>query len=493
VTDDPTAAPLPELPGVDPRVLLRAMAAAGVDTNDPAAVRGWLASTGVDLPDEADDDSEDFAEFEEVSYKELFGLPDRLPPLRLPPDEELARDARESRLLALAHRLVEWVGERRAVDDRGELTPADSADAASALGIEVAGPVEDMAGVPELVHLWELAESVELIEIDDEEARPGAAVPVWPDGDDEDVLDVWATALAVVVTSLDLDVDLHGEEELDFYGAGPGVLVALFLARNSGVPYAELTELIRDTATAECPPAAWDAWVAAHSDPAHVLLARLHEVGAVTLDDEVARLTPLGQWAMWSQLVDSDVEVPILPPAPEMTAADLVAAAEGFTEDELGAETTEWLGLRDPRDAAGELLGVAAEGEPAERMFATSVVTTQIGAAAEPHWRAALDDQRLRAYAKLALAMSPDTQDVAWLLTDVLAATSDVEGPHDIAEQLSAAVPPGQEQEIFDLMWRLPHPWAGEVLTMLGSHHPDRQIAKAARKAAFKAASSQPR
>ncbi|HEU5108106.1 MAG TPA: hypothetical protein VFT95_06070, partial [Micromonosporaceae bacterium] len=253
-----------------------------------------------------------------------------------------------------------------------------------------------------------------------------------------------------------------------------------------------LTELVRETATAECPPAAWDAWVAAHSDPTQVLLTRLHELGAVTLDEELARLTPVAQWAMWSQFMDSDVDVPILPPVPEMTAGDLVAAAEGFTEEELTAETTEWLGLREPAVAARELLEVAADGEPAERMYATSVVTARIGAAAEPHWRAALDDQRLRAYAKLALELEPDPGDVAWLLTDVLATTSDLEGPEDIAGQLSAAVPPGQEQEIFDLMWRLPHPWAGEVLTMIGSHHPDKQIAKAARKAAFKAASYQP-
>jgi hypothetical protein len=228
---------------------------------------------------------------------------------------------------------------------------------------------------------------------------------------------------------------------------------------------------------------------AAPAPPAQVLLGRLNDLGAVSVDDnEVVRLTPLGQWAMWAQLQASDVEIDVLPPVEEMIAAELVAAAEGFTEEELAAETAAWLALRTTDDAATELLAVATVSGPADRMYATSVVT-QLGSAVAAHWRQALEDPRLRSYAKLALEIEPTPEDVAWLLTDVLAATSEADGPEEIATQLSDAVPPGQEQEMFDVMWRLPHPSAGEVLTLLGTHHPDKQIAKAARKAAFKAAS----
>jgi hypothetical protein len=38
-------------------------------------------------------------------------------------------------------------------------------------------------------------------------------------------------------------------------------------------------------------------------------------------------------------------------------------------------------------------------------------------------------------------------------------------------------------------MWRLDHPDVADVLRALGDHHPDKEIAKAARKAAFKARS----
>jgi hypothetical protein len=39
------------------------------------------------------------------------------------------------------------------------------------------------------------------------------------------------------------------------------------------------------------------------------------------------------------------------------------------------------------------------------------------------------------------------------------------------------------------MMARVPHPQAADVLTAIGRYYPDKQIAKAARKAAYKAAS----
>jgi hypothetical protein len=52
---------------------------------------------------------------------------------------------------------------------------------------------------------------------------------------------------------------------------------------------------------------------------------------------------------------------------------------------------------------------------------------------------------------------------------------------------LSQAVPAGQEEQIIELMARSGHPAAGPALSALGRRHPDKRIAKAARKAAFKA------
>lgn len=52
-------------------------------------------------------------------------------------------------------------------------------------------------------------------------------------------------------------------------------------------------------------------------------------------------------------------------------------------------------------------------------------------------------------------------------------------------------VPRGREELLFEAMARLPHPEVTEVLTVLGKAHPDKKIAKLARKAAYKAASRQ--
>ena len=501
MADNPTDVELSALPGMDVEAVVQAMIADGVDVADQAAVHAWLADSGgvsaenddpgeddLDLDDDLELGDPDEFDADGISFKEAFGLPDRLPPLRLPSDEQLAESARVSRMLGTARRLAEWF-DGRAVTADVEPVAADCVAAAQALDIDAPPTVERLDDIPELAHLWDLADSVELVEVGEDTVTTGPAFDLWPGGSDEDVLDIWSTALAVAMTSLELDADVHDEQDLDFSGAGGAVLVTLFLVRGGGLPFGEVTELIREMATGEAPARAWDAWVATHGDPARILLTRLHDLGAVTLDEEAARLTPLGLWAMWSQLVDNDVEVPILPPVRELTAQELVAAAEGFTEEELAGETEAWLALRGEEAAARELLDAAAAGEPADRMYATSVVTGRLGGAAGPHWRAALDDPRLRAYAKLALGLKPDSDDLAWLLTDVLAATSEVDGPQDIAAQLSETVPAGQEQEIFELMWRLPHPWAAEVLTMIGAHHPDKNIAKAARKAAFKAAS----
>jgi hypothetical protein len=462
--------------------LMQAMVADGVDTSDAAAVRLWLAAEGFAVDD---DEGEEFEDVEDFSFQEAFGLPERLPPLRLPTDEELAAAARQSPLLAKARELAEWVGDGRALNADGELDATHCVALATALGIGLSDEVEveRIADVPELVHLWEVADSVDLIDVDGETAKAGTAMSEWPDGTDEDVLDIWATALAVIVTSLDLDADLYGDESVDFHGAGGAVLISLFLARNEGLDSGELAEMVDDAVVVT------EAWTSAHGQPADALLTRLAALGATAHDGEIVRLAPLAQWAVWSQLQDSDVEIDVLPPIEEMAAADLVAAADGFTEDELFAEVSAWLALRTPDDAAKELLDVAATGDPGDRIYAVSVVNG-LGAAATEHWRAVLADERLRAYARLALDEELEPTDTAWLLTDALAVTTEDETPEEIAQLLRDAVPAGTEADVFEVMWRLPHPLVGEVLTMVGATHPDKDIAKAARKAAFKVGSN---
>jgi hypothetical protein len=520
------------------RTLTQAMASDGVDLDDQDAVDRWIAHYNERADDEEpfgdDDDLEDYVDDEDLDLKEAFGLPDRLPPVRLPPEPELAAMSRAAPLLGRARRLAEWVAPGRDVTEDVELTAEDTIAAARELGIPVpvkadTGPealpgmpdppaVTSMDDVPELARLWDIAFDARFLELDLEGRRmePGAEMDCWPGGTDEEVLEVWSTTLPCVLNRLTDDANLDDRlgELLDFSDAGWALMVMLFLAKSEGLPVREFADVIRRAATDDLTPdqaeEAWQAWTQAHGDPAEDLLGMLRKLGAVSLADQppgegaedgpVARLTPLGTWAVREVLIEDGVEIPVLPPTDQMTAADLLAAAEGLDEEEFEAETTAWLELRAPDVAASELLAVAAEGAPAERLLAIAAAQ-KLGAAAEPVWRDSLGRPELRPYAKIALTeiaggepgvsvlpgLEPEAADIAWMLTDTLATTSD--DPEELPQQIRDSIPPGQEQQAFDAISLSPHPDAASVLSMIGKHHPDKRIAKAARRSAYKVAS----
>src|SRR5690349_6042914 len=299
--------------------LVHAMAAEGVDLDDQAAVDRWIGRYNAHLAGIGDDEEED-DDF--VDLKEAFGLPDQMAPLRLPLPGELAAQARRAPLMAQLRRLAWWLGAGRSVTEDEELASGDAAEAAAELGVDAA----------RLPHLWWLALDAVFIELDEDEthAIPGESAHAWDDGDDDEVLDIWEMVFALVIgDTLDaaavLDPDLS--DELDFSGHGAGLAVTLFLARPEGLALAAISEVIRASATAELPPAqaekAWQSWVRVHGDPARLLLDMMTELDAVqiadTEDGPVARLTPLGLAAVRTQLVDSGVEIPLLPDAEHMT------------------------------------------------------------------------------------------------------------------------------------------------------------------------------
>ena len=491
--------------------LVHAMAAEGVDLDDQAAVGRWIDRYNAHLAEDSDDEEDD----DLVDLKEAFGLPDQMAPVRLPEPGELAALARRAPLMAQLRKLAWWLGAGRAVTEDEELASGDAAEAAAELGIDVA----------RLPYLWWMALDAVFIDLDEDQtnAVPGESAHAWDQGDEDETLDIWEMVFGLVIgdtlpAAAALDPDRS--EELDFSGHGAALAMTLFLARPDGLSVAEVSEVIRAAATDELPPAqaeeAWQSWVREHGDPARLLLDLMAEHHAIqiadTEDGPVARLTPLGLAAVREQLVESGVEIPLLPDAEHMTAAQLISLAASASEEEFTAETAAWLSYRAAEPAARELLAVAAASDPASRILSVGVVITEIGASAEPVWREVLDRIELRAYAKGALAAlaagdpavaSPpglelDDQDLAWMITDALAAEGwddpgDDAGhePEALVKRLSEAVPAGQELAVFELMARVPHPDAADVLTVIGKHHPDKKIAKLARKSAYKAATRQ--
>ena len=522
------------------RSFVQAMVANGVDMSDQTAVDRWIAeyNARVDPAGAVFDPGQEYEDDgESINFKDAFGLPDQLPPMRLPAEAELAGMARGAPMIDQLLALAAWLGTGRAVTENAELDGGDAAEAATALGLGVPTSRDDQAlpgladlpavgrmrDVPRLDYLWRLALDAGFIELDEDEthAIPGEVAQAWQGGDDDEVLDIWEMMFALVMGTLDVvaSLDPRRSSELDFLGQGAALAVMLFLARPDGLPVTEVSEVIRSSAVDEVAPARaekiWQSWVRAHGDPARLLLDQMVAVGAVRISDsedgDAARLTPLGLAAMRTQFADSEVEVPLLPPAEEMTAADLIAMAEGASEEEFQAETAAWLTYRTPESAARELLSVAVESDPASRVLAVAVVT-ELGAPAEPVWRDVLGQRELRGYAKATLAtlagcdpaaavpseLELADDDLAWVLTDTLVADGwddldDEAGyePVALAERLGEAIPAGRELAAFEMMARVPHPDAASVLTVIGRYHPDKKIAKAARKSAYKAASRQ--
>jgi hypothetical protein len=468
---------------------------------------GHTDADDLDQWDDGDQwDDDDFTgDDDEADLRDAFGLPEELPPLRLPPDAELAAAARAVPMLAELAALAGWVGDGRAIDSAAELPAEDKAAAISAVGV----PAERFAC------LWKYAGAVEWIEeTDDGRVVTGETAREWGSGDDEGAISAWSATFAAVLTEAmcAATADASGyPAEIDFHIPGPGLAMMFFVARREGLTAPEVSEIVEGGLTDELPPGkarnAWDTWRQVYGDPAAVLLDQLAEVGAVTApdpEDGAIRLTPLALREMRLQFTDAGVEVPLLPGSPaEMSAELLIALANGVSDDEFEAESAAWLAARDPGRAAAELLDVAAAGDPADRLVAVAVAT-DIGADAEPAWRSGLETLELRPYAKVALIqlagleeavtlppdLEPDADDAAWMATDLLWIVCDDEDtdPEEIAGAFTDAMPPSAEPAAFlDLISRGPHPDAIDVLEHIGDYHPDKAIAKEARKVCYKA------
>jgi hypothetical protein len=464
----------------------------------------------------ADDD----LEYEDIDIKDALGLPDVLPPIRLLPLPELAAQARTAPVARRLAALAEWVGkDGREVDEAGDLTPEGQAEATAALGVDA----------DEFAFLWECALGVEWLVFDDDEDRvsPGETADDWASGADESVFGAWSLTLSAVLGETlelygpDLDDEEDDEDELEFDFAGQGMAMAilLFLARREGLTVEEFAEVLWENAAGghdeddeeahEEIAEARAEWEEAYGDAARLLLDKLKDTLAITEDDELIRLTPLALAALHEQLVEAGVEIPLLPQtAAELSGDELLAMAAGVTDEEFEAEADGWTASRGAAAAARELLELAAAAEPGERMLAVAAVT-RIGAPAEAAWRENLAVPQVRAYAKVALAqisgidpeddgpvdlpaeleMTPE--DLAWVATDLLTLAIDEEfpDPEYLAVSFREAVPAGREQMLFEGMARGEHPDTVAVLNHLGEHHPDKQVAKAARTAAHKAAS----
>ncbi|WP_234322979.1 hypothetical protein [Streptomyces sp. NRRL S-350] len=149
-----------------------------------------------------------------------------VPPVRLPPEEELAEQAKAVPMFGYALALARWAAPHREVDEFGDLVQADRAPAARLLGLAPAeGEVPEEAEV-EALRAWSLACDLDLVELGttaegEHVAVPGPDLDPAEQGDPETVLELWLTA-AGIVRELAVEADSLPEDEAAAGGGAEG-------------------------------------------------------------------------------------------------------------------------------------------------------------------------------------------------------------------------------------------------------------------------------
>jgi hypothetical protein len=408
--------------------------------------------------------------------KREHGAP-RLPPVRLAPREELAGSARVAPLLRAAREVARWLepaGRVLAGDGRLPVTEA----AAAMTQLELAPGELDAA--------WRVAARTGMLEVADGRARPGARVEVLASGDAEEVLAAWDDALTLMLAAEDLD----GMATALYTVGGPVKMDALFEAyvaaagsgaRHSGPAYAA-GDPEQDQA------AGLSSALEALADLGVVELGTDEAAGGLTVT-----LSRLGVWGVHRRLRAQGWHVPVLGGGARGDAAALLVTLASCDVEDGEAEIAAWLAARTREDAARELIDAAGQGSPGLR-GAGFAVLDRIGAPAVPAVRAALGNAVLHAHAAVWLHEHGEEADLgpgdrAWLLVDLGAGLLEEADPRDVVAELLPDVPPAAQAELVAGLWEVSHPGVTELLTALSDYHPDPAVARAARKAAFKARS----
>ncbi|HLI36570.1 MAG TPA: hypothetical protein VKV80_04420 [Streptosporangiaceae bacterium] len=410
--------------------------------------------------------------------------PGRLPPVRLASRNELAAAARVVPLLRSARDLAAWAGgcaPGRASGEGGELTPAAAAAAGAALDL----PPEEVRTA------WAIATSTGMVPPGDREPRRGGTDVL--DAGDEEILGLWAAALRAVLASGHLD----GLATALYTAGGPVGIDALFEA------YAASAGALPPGDAGGAGAVGGRASAGGGADGAAAALSQaletLADLGVVEMgaDEETAGLTvslsPLGVWGMQDRLRERGWQVPVLGSSAAGDAAAVLAVLADYNADDGEQEIAAWLARRSPQQAAAELIEAASTGSPGMRGAAFAVLD-RVGEAAVPAVRDAVAVPVLRPHAAVWLREHGEhaelsREDSAWLLVDLGAGLLEEADPADVVADLLPDLPPHAQADLVAGLWKVDHPSVTGLLTTLSDYHPDPEVAKAARKAAFKARS----
>ncbi len=221
-------------------------------------------------------------------------------------------------------------------------------------------------------------------------------------------------------------------------------------------------------------------------------LARLADLGLVALVDDVAVLTAAGRAVGAEIVTEAGIEVVYRADPTTADADELVASLLLLDEDDAAADLGAWAAAH-PAGGA-ELTAAATQSDIAPvavlsllEMAGSTALGTDIDRAAEAH-REGPHGPLVTMWLLLRGAIEPSSVDPEQMLVgtvEVAAVMIDDAGPDGVVEFFGSDV--DQTLEVLDHLWRADHERTVEVLDTLGRHHPDRKIAKAARRSLMKA------
>ncbi|MGW6136608.1 hypothetical protein ACWFRM_15660 [Streptomyces sp. NPDC055144] len=472
-----------------------------------------------------------------------------LPPARLHSEAELARDALATPLLSRAVRLARWAGPTIRVGAGGELVEEQLPAAALELGLAA-----DADGAADASEAWRVAVDTGLVEIVDEEEGTVAAgedLAVVASGSPQDILALWLGALDTALADAsvpDLDdlvdvleetgevdfsqLDWDPEAEAEFLegvlgnlylltvteaGAAdepvplPALAASMIVPDDMGEPTDDVLEQVSDAMLKldEQFRLLVPVGLVEFQPVDEALMAEIEEGEGGTepdaFDDSdvtrygMVRLTPLGLYGVRARMIDAGLDAPVVGDLADKGADTLLDGTSSFPQAAAQAEIEQWLARRQPLVAARELLAAARgtdTGAPLRRLRCQQALSL-VGGEAEPALREVLDDAELGGLARVWLAEhgagdvpAPPESLIFWLTVDTIAAQLALEGNSDELQGLVEGLA-AQHRGFFAAAWKVDHPATADVLEAMGRLHPDKKVAKEARKAAFKARSAQ--
>jgi hypothetical protein len=518
------------------RTFTQAMIADGVDIGDDGAMQGWISGFSK-LPD---------AHRNALTSHRQSALPPGLPdmvepeldldfddenvvldlaPVRLAPEAELAAAARVCPLLEEARRLAAWLGPSRQLTATGALRLADARALIAELGLTSrdrptgragTGDADVDAAVNELLHrirleqlrsardftplerLWIIAQEAGLVEVAGRRARPGPRYAALANGghsgQDAAALEGW---LAAFTALLDPEFPAPGGPlSILLQNELLGMLTVLYGA-SEPLKVSELADMARSAFTGRL---GWMVTMTGAEDLVEetvtTLITGAAEAGAAELADGSVALSPLGVWGLYQILRMNGLPAPAIGDYAGADATEMLGAIANYDQEDGAAELAGWVARRGTGQAAAEVAAVVLAGTSTQRMSGLDALGT-LGEPGRDAARKLVGEPGVGALVAMwlmSVGEDPEAEisaeDTLWVLVDMGAAMLDTMPPGEAVHHLAEDVTAADLTEQIAQLWRIDHPRTLDVLNAFADHYPDRSVAKAARKALFRARSS---